>query len=100
MNNDFQKVIVGFILLIVCIIFPFLLIVIVPAGLYYMTKESNEKQKVNEFLEQQFKGKSHIELEEIRINYLNMANNPLSTEAEKANAKYIVKFIEEKKYKN
>ena len=98
MNNDLQKVIGGLILIVVCIIFPPLIIIAVPMGIYYSSKASNEKQKINAFLEQQFGGKTPKELEKIRITYVEMSMNPYATEVERANAKYIVKYIEEKMY--
>ena len=89
-----------FVIAILCIIFPLFAIIGLPMIIFLaikIIKGFNEKSKVNKILEEQTKYLSPAELEEMRITFLMKALDPYTNEVERANAKFIVEFIEKNK---
>lgn len=87
-------------LVIVGSIAPWLLLVFIPYLIYLAIERNKRLKEVDDLLESEFKGKTPMEIEAIRISLTNIINNPYSTQIEKDNAKHAIKYIEEHFYNN
>ena len=99
MDKTLQQSGCVFVIAIMCFIFPLFAIIGLPMMIYLsikMIKGFNEKSKVNRMLEEQTQYLSQDELEEMRVTFLMKVLDPFTNEIERANAKYIVEFIEKK----
>lgn len=95
----------GIILMIIIIVIagsiaPWLLFIFIPYLIYLAFERSKRLKEVDDLLESEFKGKTPMEIEAIRISLTNIINNPYSTQIEKDNAKHAIKYIEEHFYNN
>ena len=99
MNNDFQKLVVILLLLIACVIFPFLLILVIPMGIYYYGKSQNNKSKLDDVIESQLLNKTPLEIENYRIYMFNLSQDPNATMDERVKAKLILDYLNKRKPK-
>ena len=99
MNNNFQKIVVLLLLLIACIIFPLLLILVIPMGIYYFGKSQNDKSEIDNYIESELLNKTPKEIEKFRNNVLHNSQDPNATEAERANSKYLLNYLDNRKLK-
>lgn len=95
----------GIILMIIIIVIagniaPWLLFIFIPYLIYLAFERSKRLKEVDDLLESEFKGKTSMEIEAMRISLTNIMNNPYSTQIEKDNAKHAIKYIEEHFYNN
>lgn len=78
-------------------IFPPLFIVFIPYMIYsawqIRKNESNQKE-VDELLKQTFSSMTPTQIEQKRIELINILNDPYTPEASKQNAKYAIRYIE------
>lgn len=79
-------------------VFPWGLIILIPYTLYLYGKHSDEKEKINNFLKSEFQGMTPNQIEQKRMELLDIIQNPYSTKTDKENAKYAIKYIEDNFY--
>lgn len=99
------KSLLGILLMIIIIVIagsiaPWLLLILIPYLIYLAAGREKRLKEVNNLLENEFKGKTPQEIEAMRISLTNIMNNTYSTQIEKDNAKYAIKYIEEHFYNN
>lgn len=85
-------------ILVVTFVAPALLIIIIPCGIYAYYSHKKKMDEIDRLLDSELEGKMPWEIEEFRLRMLSIYNCPTSTQIERDNALYAIKYVENKYY--
>lgn len=86
-------------MLIVCIIYPILLIIVIPITIYAFWKKQNDKLEIDNLIESELSNKTPAEIENFRRFMLDLSQDSSATEIERKNAKYALSYLNKRKLK-